>query len=91
MLSSMMLLEDVEDFVDVSGTVEQWFASLGPCSAADLVDRYERTVEQVAVLEVEAAYALNVPGLVGAAQTHADATRRLAAAQASMARTLLRC
>jgi len=91
MLSSTMLLEEFDDFVDVRGRVDQWIASLGPCSAADLVDRYERAVDQITVLEVEAAYALKVPGLAAVAQAHADATRRLADAQASVARTVLKC
>lgn len=91
MLSSMPLMEDIEDFVDVRASLGQWLASHGPCTPAELIDRYERTVEQFAVLGVEAAHALKAPNLIGAARTHADATRQLAAVNASLARTLLNC
>ena len=58
-------------------------------SGPELLDVYEQTEDDVAELEVDLAFALRVPGLAAAAQTHADAARYLLRMQASLGRTLL--
>ena len=83
------LLEDVEDFVDVEGVLKQWTSSLGSWSGHDLLDLHERTVDQLSELEVQAAMALEVPGLVAAVRRRAEAMRRLTRAYTSLARAVL--
>jgi hypothetical protein len=83
------LFEDVEDFIDVRGTVARCITSLGTMSAREWLEVYERAVDELASFEVEAAFAPRVPA-TGMIRTHADAARHLARSQTSLAKALLR-
>ena len=84
-----LLLEDIEDFVDLKGTVTRCLASPATWSASGWLEAYESAVNELAVVEVEAAFVLGLPG-AAAIRAHALALRHIARAQARLVRVLLR-
>lgn len=77
------------DIFDVEGAIERW-TEANRKAGQDALDLYEKTVGQLADLEVKTANATKLPFVATIAETHAAVSRDVAGAYVAATRDLLK-
>jgi hypothetical protein len=78
-----------EDFFNLEGAAERW-TEASRKAGNDYLDLYEKTVDQLADLEVKTAKATKIPAVTAIAETHASISREVAGAHVAAVRDLLK-
>ena len=78
-----------QDLFDVDGATERW-TEASRTAGNDYLDLYEKTVDQLADLEVKTAGATKIPFVTTVAETHAAVSREVAGAYVAAVRDLIK-
>ena len=78
-----------EDLFDFDGAVARWSEATRK-AGNDYLDLYEKTVDQLADLEVKTAGATKIPFVTTIVETHAAVSREVAGAYVSAVRDLIK-
>jgi hypothetical protein len=78
-----------EDIFDFDGALSRWTEATRK-AGSDYLDIYEKTVDQLADLEVKTAGATKIPFVTTVAETHAAVSREVAGAYVTAVRDLIK-